>query len=51
VPHYLKTAARRITPVRIDVGEALDPARYAHAGALAAEARGRVIELSVRRYS
>jgi 1-acyl-sn-glycerol-3-phosphate acyltransferase len=51
VPHYLKTAARRSTFVRVDIGDPIDPAHFAHAGALAAEARRRVIELNARHRS
>jgi lyso-ornithine lipid O-acyltransferase len=51
VPHYLKTAARPKTVVRVDVGEAIDPSQFAHAAALATEARRRVIELSARHRS
>jgi lyso-ornithine lipid O-acyltransferase len=45
LPHYLKTASRPHTRVRIEVGDAIDPGRYAHADALAREARARVSEL------
>jgi lyso-ornithine lipid O-acyltransferase len=48
LPHYLKTAARAASAVRIEVGQVLDPTRYAHAEALACDARRSVIELSAR---
>ncbi len=48
LPHYLKTASLPGSRVHIAVGEPLNSSLYAHADALACDARRRVIELCAR---
>ena len=43
LPHYLRTASRSTISLKLRVGRALDPSRFAHASALAEEARQRIL--------